>query len=390
MMMRAEGTERTVAVFAPLYPPAFMGGGPIRSIAALVAGAPEEVHAVVLTKDTDLGAKVPMEVVRNSWSRSDGADVYYASMRSPFDYWRALIALRRTKPALLHFNSFLNPQLTIFPLILWRLGFWGRARVLLSPRGEFGEGALQRRSAKKRIYMRFFRVLRMPKAVIWHSTAAHETSDLRRIWGDSSVVLERENDTLLAEVSSRPRSVDGPLRAVFLGRIVEHKGLHIALEALAHVAGSVRLDVYGSREDSTYGVRCDELVSQLPPHVSVEFHGPIRPDLVVDVLKEHELLLMPTAGENFGHVIAEALSASCAVAVTPFTPWTEDLSTGGGFVLDRDVASWTTFIDQFAAEPPAARMSHRIAAGAAYDRWRGRSRPPHLWTSAFERIEASE
>ncbi|MEV4666439.1 glycosyltransferase [Microbacterium sp. LWO12-1.2] len=386
-MTLADKARRAVAVFAPLYPPAFMGGGPIRSIAALVATAPASARAVVLTKDTDLGATEPMPVVRNSWSRRDGDDVYYASMRSPLAYWRSLVSLRRTKPSLLHFNSFLNPQLTIFPLILWRLGFWGEARILLSPRGEFGEGALQRRSAKKRIYMRFFRALRLHNAVIWHSTAAHETSDLRQIWGDTAVIIERENDTLLAESSSRPRRFNGPLRAVFLGRIVEHKGLHVALEALADVTEHVRLDVYGSREDAAYGLRCDSLVATLPPHVSVEFHGPVRPDLVVDVLKEHELLLMPTAGENFGHVIAEALSASCVVAVTPFTPWTEDLSAGGGFVLDRDAESWSGCIDQFAAATGDVRMSHRVAAGAAYDRWLSRPRPPHLWASAFELIE---
>lgn len=382
-------SARLVAVFAPLYPPAFMGGGPIRSIAALVANAPAQTRAVVLTKDTDLGGTEPMPVTSDSWSHHTGHDVYYANMRSPRAYSRALVALRRTKPSLLHFNSFMNPKLTIIPLILWRLGFWGGAKILLSPRGEFGEGALRRRSAKKRIYMQFFRALRLHESVVWHSTAAHETSDLRQTWGDSAVIIERENDTLLADSAFRPHPVEGPLRAVFLGRIVEHKGLHIALEALANVKGDVRLDVYGSREDAAYGLRCEALVATLPPNVSVEFHGPVRPDLVVDVLREHEVLLMPTAGENFGHVIAEALSASCAVAVTPFTPWTEDLSAGGGFVLDRDAASWSACIDELAGASSGTRMSHRAAAGAVYDRRLARPRPPHLWASTFELIEPS-
>lgn len=376
----------TVGVFAPFYPPAFRGGGPVRSISALVQAAPAAFAPVVVTGDRDLGEAEPLPVPANQWVSRTGADVYYASLSSPMAYARALIALRRRRPRLLHLNSFMNPLLSIVPVFLWRLGFWGRARLLISPRGEFGGGALSRRAGKKRVYMRVFRLLGLPRRVVWHSTAPHETADIRRAWGDAVTIVERENDTLLPPVATAPSPFEGPLRAVFLGRIVEHKGLHIALQALQAVNAPVSLDVYGSREDAAYLRRCETLVRDLPAHISVTFHGSVEPDDVLGVLAQHELLLMPTAGENFGHVIAEALAASCAVAVTPLTPWTEVLSESGGLVLDRAVAPWSKGIEQQASSSSEERLQARRQAGRTYEKWRARPRPPHVWeTTSAER-----
>ncbi|WP_158297128.1 glycosyltransferase family 4 protein [Zhihengliuella sp. ISTPL4] len=375
--------ERTrVGVFAPFYPPAFRGGGPVRSISALVQAAPATFTPLVVTGDRDLGETEPLPVPANEWISHADADVYYASLSSPAAYTRALFALRRRRPGLLHLNSFMNPRLSIVPVLLWRLGFWGRARLLVSPRGEFGDGALSRRTGKKQAYMRLFRLLGLHRRVVWHSTAPHETADIRRAWGEPVTVVERENDTLLALAATEPSPLDGPLRAVFLGRIVEHKGLHIALSALQAVAAPVRLDVYGSREDAAYVRRCEALVRDLPPHISVTFHGPVAPEEVVSVLAQHELLLMPTAGENFGHVIAEALSASCAVAVTPLTPWTEVLSEAGGLVLDRAVEPWSRGIEERASSSREERLAARRHAGQTYERWRARPRAPHVWETA--------
>ena len=42
---------------------------------------------------------------------------------------------------------------------------------------------------------------------------------------------------------------------------------------------------------------------------------------VNEVFAEHDLFLFPTLGENFGHVICEALIAGCPVLLSDQTPW---------------------------------------------------------------------
>lgn len=372
-----------IAVFAPLYPPAFRGGGPIRSIEALVSSAPPGTLPLVFTSNRDIGTSGHLAVEADGWTMSGSGEVYFATADSPIHLWKGLWELRRRRPRLLHFNSFMNPKFTIIPLLLWRIGFWRRAQILLAPRGEFGDGAFRRRTLRKRLYVWVFRLLRIHRSVVWHSTAPHETNDIRRIWGKAARVIERENDTLLSDTALVPSVRSGPLRTVFLGRIVEHKGLALVLTALMDVKTPVRFDVCGAAEDVTYAGRCEALAGSLPAHVEVRFHGAVAADAVVDVLAEHDVLFMPTAGENFGHVIAEALSASCYVVTTPRTPWTQTLlESGGGMTLERNASSWTVAIEQLARDGLDQRLANRIAAGATFDQWRARVRAPHVWSLA--------
>src|SRR5690606_3433435 len=94
--------QATIAVFAPLFPPAYRGGGPIRSIAALVESTPPGVLPLVLTSDRDLGTSEPLPVIANRWSVFGAADVYYVTSTSPSRLWHALKTLRRRRPDLLH------------------------------------------------------------------------------------------------------------------------------------------------------------------------------------------------------------------------------------------------------------------------------------------------
>lgn len=376
----AKPTHVRVGVFAGLYPPAKLGGGPIRSVHSLVNTSCKTFELFILTSDRDLNGELPLLVKRNTWAELDGAGVYYATISSPRKLLRGIHALKQKKPLLLHFNSFFNPQLTILPLLLWRFGYWGRVKILLSPRGEFGEGALGRRSLKKRVYIAVFRLLGIQRHVIWHSTAPHETEAIRAMWGEDARIIYRENDTLLPPKAVSPKRVKAdPLRLVYLSRIVEHKGLHLALTALAGVSAPVVFDIYGNPEDAAYVRHCEEIVSELPGNVAVRFLGSLSPDQVQSVLGEYDALLLPTAGENFGHVIAEALAASVIVVTTPTTPWTEIISGGAGLIVERTPEAWTAAVSELNSLSEPKLLQMRKVAGDSYTRWAARPKAPHLW-----------
>lgn len=376
----------TVAVFAGLYPPAINGGGPIRSTEAMVEAVPLEFLPVVITNDHDLGERERLAVPANVWTSRGRAKVHYSSARSIPKLIRGFSAVKRERPRLLHFNSFFSPGFTIFPLMLWRVGFWGKPILLLAPRGEFGEGASGRRALKKRLYIALFRLLGIHRSIIWHSTAEHETQDIRRVWGKTAKVVLRENHTLLPlEPRDFSRKPNQEPCFAFLGRIVEHKGLAVVLQALAGTTAKLSLDIYGPEEDPTYVSRCRDIVATMPMNVKVTFSGAVHPDQVRETLAKYDALLMPTAGENFGHVIAESLSVSCPVFTTPYTPWTETLQSGGGYVVEnRAPGTWLTAIEHFVAVPPEARAGIRKAAGAAYRSWRAQPEKPHVWTLAMQ------
>lgn len=383
---RGEAPIRVV-IFAPLFPPALFGGGPIRSLEALVSSLSAPFEVSVLAGDREARSVERMPVESNEWSKFKGSAVYYVSANNPLYLAVGLLRLRRTKPHVIYVNSFFDARLSIIPQILWRFFFWGRAERLVAPRGEFGTSAFARRKLKKTAFVLAYRFLGLHTRVYWHASSENEAKDIRRVWGERAKILVREDETSLPALATPPVETAKPrtaLRAAFLGRIVEHKGLLIILEALRELKVPMTLSVYGPEEDASYAAKCRLAAEVLAFDITVVFLGPIPPGDVRTALHDHDVLLMPTAGENFGHVIAEALSVSCPVLCTPYTPWTETLAHGGGQIVeDRTVGSWRQALDRYARYDESERLDRRRCAEVSYNNWKVATAGAHV----FELLE---
>jgi glycosyltransferase involved in cell wall biosynthesis len=145
----------------------------------------------------------------------------------------------------------------------------------------------------------------------------------------------------------------------FLSRISPKKNLLGAIEMLHGAPGTVRFNIFGPKEDKDYWRRCLGAIARLPPNVTVADHGALGIGEVSEAFRENHVLLFPTHGENFGHVIVEALQAGVPVLVSDRTPW-RDLAT--------ERAGWDLPLDR----PDLFRkcLSELIAMGAAeFETW---------------------
>ena len=70
-----------------------------------------------------------------------------------------------------------------------------------------------------------------------------------------------------------------------------------------------------------YWHECQAKIAVLAANVRVKYWGEIEHDKVGQVFAEHDLFLFPTLGENYGHVIHEALAVGCPVLISDQTPW---------------------------------------------------------------------
>jgi glycosyltransferase involved in cell wall biosynthesis len=121
------------------------------------------------------------------------------------------------------------------------------------------------------------------------------------------------------------------------------KNLDGALRMLQSVAGSVQFSIYGPLEDAAYWNRCQRLIAQLPATVTAEYCGLAEPDQVGELLAGNDLLFLPSLGENFGHVILEAMTAGCPVLISDRTRW-RGLE-GAGVGWDVPLESPDRFLD---------------------------------------------
>jgi glycosyltransferase involved in cell wall biosynthesis len=145
-------------------------------------------------------------------------------------------------------------------------------------------------------------------------------------------IAHQVNTSGSATLNKKP----GQLRVVFLSRISPKKNLLGALRVLKDVSGDVEFNIYGPAEDAAYWKECKRAIEILPPNVRVRYVGEINHDSVSYVFAEHDLFIFPTFGENYGHVIFEALIAGCPVLISDQTPWRQLKSAGVGWDIPID------------------------------------------------------
>lgn len=107
------------------------------------------------------------------------------------------------------------------------------------------------------------------------------------------------------------RSPDGPPAAVHIGRLLDWKGLRLAIAALHRPeAAEWRLDVYG---DGPARERLERLAADPRLTGRVRLHGHQPRDDVIRALGRADVLLFPSIRDAAGWSVAEAMAAGCPV-----------------------------------------------------------------------------
>lgn len=318
-----------VLTFVPRYIPGVNGGGPIRTIAGLVETLGDELDFKIITLDRDLGSRKPYRGIQaNDWQRVGKADVFYLSPEKVnFGSLHQLIS--DTSHDVLYLNSFFSFHFGIIPMLMLKFGMLPRKAFIMAPRGQFSSAALKLKSLKKRAYIFFINALNLKHRIIWHLSSRHELEDLNRIFKKNKALSPQLTTVIAPDLSDLKPTIDrialnkepGRLKIVFLSRITPIKNLDGALMSLAGLQGQITFNIYGPLEDTAYWKGCEAIAEKLPSNIQVNYGGMIDHDKVISVMEKHHLFFLPTRGENFGHVIIEALTAGCPVLISDQTPW---------------------------------------------------------------------
>ena len=183
-----------------------------------------------------------------------------------------------------------------------------------------------------------FRHIQCTSAYIEQLTRANgRTEDVRVIhWGVD-----------MARFALRPAQPVPPLRALYVGQLVAHKGVHTAIEACARLVAAgydLALTIVGTAHSAEYLGRLQALAAPLGERV--RFTGGLPREQVAAIYAEHELLLFPSLWqEPFSIGLLEAMAAGLAVVAT---------ATGGSAEILANGENALTFAAGSVAECAAA------------------------------------
>lgn len=318
-LSKQEGyTLKKILIIMGGYLPGYKYGGPVQTVKNMTDCLGEEYDFRVLTVDRDYGdsAAYP-NICYNEWNFIGNTKVWYVKPNG-FNK-NTLRQLEKDIDLIYVFGCFENYARLV--MYMKRTGNLDKP-VVMAPMGCFSPGAFRIKYVKKKTYITACRLLGWFKNIVWCVTGEQDQQDVWRIIGKDAVCYLAENIPRQMEYIPAPiPKAKGMLRVVFLSRISPKKNLDYALEVLQKVKGNVAFDIYGVMEDSVYFSYCQEKMKALPENVICQYHGGVEPHRTLEVFGQYHVFLFPTKGENFGHVIYEAMAGGCIPVISDRCPW---------------------------------------------------------------------
>ncbi len=324
---------KTILIVMGRYLPGYKDGGPLRSIRNLTDRLGDEYDFRIITTDRDHGDEKPYcNIVRNDWNRVGKARVWYVE---PGRFTAALIEEKAKSADVIYvcgcFNDYARTAL--------KLKKQGKIKnkVIVASMGLFAQGAFHIKYWKKKAYVTLLKAGGYLKNIEWSATSEREIADIKREIGANAVCRLAEDIPRQLEVLPNPTPKQGALKVVFLSRISREKNLEFAMNVLQDVKGKVDFDIYGPTPDAAYFDECMKLAEKLPENISVSYKGEAPAEKVPEIFAQYQAFLFPTLGENYGHVVYEAMAGGCIPIISDRTPWNkiEDAEAGKVIPLER-------------------------------------------------------
>lgn len=375
---------KKVLVFADYYWPGYKSGA-LRTVVNMVDRLGDRIEFYVITRNHDGGDPAPYTSVKaNAWNQAGKARVYYAE---PDKLTRGLIKrlVDEVRPDAVYLNSCFA-GMSVKYLTLRRLRKIPKIPVVLAPEAELMPSNLRLKGGKKRLYCAVAFPLGFYRDLVWKAASEPEIRDIRQMVGSDSDVHLAPNmppPAILPDyrAADKPEKRSGQVRLVFVSRIMDKKNLTFALRLLREIKGEVVFDIYGPLEEPAYWAECEALIAQLPPNVQAKYCGSVVHEEVAPTLSRYHFFVLPTLGENFGHVIIESFAAGTPALISDRTPWRDLTAQQIGWDIPlEDEAAW------LATWQRTVEMD-----GAEYTKWAAAARDyavkwlasPELETSNF-------
>jgi glycosyltransferase involved in cell wall biosynthesis len=336
---------------AAYYAPAFVYGGPPRSVHALCGALRREgVDVQVFTTDAN-GAQALPNAVTGAAAFEDVPVRYFPRTfpRSPIGSRQLSAALRREVAGydVVHIHG------------LWNRVVWAAARAasragvpyVLSPRGMLQQAARAHRGWRKRAGWALVESGVVHGAAVLHATSDAERDTLAAL-GTGARVAFIPNGVDLTALERRPAV---PPVVLFVGRIHPIKRLDLLIDAFAAVRerrADARLVIAGPDEMALI----PSLSERAGGHAdAVTWLGAVGEQERAALLAQAATLVMCSDSESFGMSALEAMAAGVPVVATRTCPWRVLEERGAGLWVGQTAHEIAAAVMQLLDDPQRAR-----------------------------------
>jgi glycosyltransferase involved in cell wall biosynthesis len=268
----------------------------------------------------DYGEQQPLDVPQETWVTEGKAQVQYWHPKQLG--WKQWMQIYQTlQPDIIHTQGLWSPKFSILPLLAAQR--YRKAKIVVSPRGMLTPQALKQKGAMKAGVSFMLKALRAYKNVVFHSTNDQETQEIKLFVNQAKILQMPNVPRNLGGATKHTKRQKKPneLHWLFVGRISPEKNPLLLLDALQLLEIPTKGYFIGGCQNEAYRQQFEEKIKGLPKRHEVEYVGEKSLQEITEFLGEADVSINTSISENFGHAMAEALSAGVPIIVGPNTPW---------------------------------------------------------------------
>lgn len=146
---------------------------------------------------------------------------------------------------------------------------------------------------------------------------------------------------------------------IYVGSLIQRKGLDLLMPALAKTADDIQLVVVGEGQEKQ---ALKEQIAKLGITDRVNFMGYVEGEALRELYRNSDVFILPTREDCFGLVILEAMCASLPVISSKYADGARDLVEEGynGYIVDpEDTDAFARKIDAIFSEGRLPEMGRR-------------------------------
>lgn len=327
-----------ILIIVPSYKPAFVYGGPIRSVGATCEALVNIGHEVSVYT-TNANGRTNLNVETDKETLIDGVKVFYFKRKTKDHSNFTPSLLTKLYQTVLdfdivHIHSWWNAVTIPSALIC----FFKGVRPLLSPRGSITSYTFSyRNSLPKKVFHKLGgkTILRNCS---FHVTSKTEEEELRNLIGEHISIYTLPN---ILELPTRICGQYVPaeeFRLIFLSRIDPKKNLELLFRVLRKVKDfPVSLTILGEGDEAYVS----KLKKESADIHNIYWKGNVDGEEKFKLLAEADLFVLPSFTENYANVVFEALCQGTPVLLSNDVGAKDYVAKHElGWVLGRDDDTW--------------------------------------------------
>lgn len=253
--------------------------------------------------------------------------------------WKNL--LNTLRPNIVHINCCWLLQCALTQKWAQNSGY----KVVLTPHGMLEPWIIKRNYWKKKLpALILYQKNAIQKADIIHATAISEKENLSKLgYNDKIKTISNGidvNNIQLKDNWEKTKTI------LFLSRIHPKKGIELLIESILSKKEKIKgyQIIIAGEGDKNY---IEKLKKRSHTCSEIKFIGGVYNEQKWELLRESDILILPSFSENFGLVIAEALACGTPTITTQGAPWKDLIEHHCGWWVKAEVNEISHAIDSY-------------------------------------------